>query len=711
MLAFQALVCLGALAITASLPEPGALKIPLMLLGMLGLMPLLAARFRSGTHLLPALLLFTFLYVRLTPGPGQHAAALTLLACASAFLLGISRIPLAGVKLLIPLVLACTARGALDLFTLTHLGGEAPLGHAITSFFGDKHAAGGVLVLGAFLHFHLMEKGGPHKPVQVLLYTSSVITLLAMVLSDSRVAQGAFLLCLLPLLFLTLRLDGREPAPERLAWIAGITLCLGLAWINLPELHHRRVAEVFSPSHPGGIHVGWTAAIGIVEDTPLAGSGVGAFRYASVGHLGGWTDPGEPGALPVLAHARNHWLQAAAEAGLFAVSLEAFLLLIALLGMAIVYFRETTLQAKYAFFSLAALGLMGLFTSVLDTAPLNVAYWGLLGYGWSFAAQAMPRWLMPHRKRAGILNGGGGGGESPRGPLGDPRGRDRLAGTATALVLAILAGWHLFQRAKEIQSLRIFGEAQSLAQSSPRRSTDLLAESLAWDGRNVEANYSYARVLAFFRRGEEALKRVEYVQGLAPDWRFEAQALGDIYMSLGRPDLAAAEAARLLAVHPYLLQALELRVEALRTAGRCEALDSFRVGAASLASVYAMPRSRDYTIQSLDSLFMADRDINFLQRWFAGPSLRRTFVERKLMAYNRGFQHHSRARFLREARCPEPSPPDRGEEAPEGFAPSQTPAGLTPEGEPEPLRWDAPRPPKPAAPKKPGKRRRHKNLA
>lgn len=702
--AFQAMVCLGALAITSSLPEPGALKTPIMLLGMIGLLPLLPRRFRSGTHLLPALLLFAFLYVRLTPGPGHHAAALSLLGCAAAFLLGIASIPLAGVKLLIPLALLCVARGAMDLFTLDHLGGEPPAGHAVTAFFGDKHVAAGVLVLGAFLHFHLMEKRGPRQPVHVLLYSSGLLVLLALVLSGSRVAQGAFLACLLPLLFLTLRLDGREPAPERLAWIAGLTLCLGLAWINLPELHHRRVAEAFSPAHPGKIHAGWTAAARMVEEAPLAGSGLGAFRYAAVGHLAGRPDPVEPGGVPVLTHAQNHWLEVAAEAGLFALSLEAFLLLIALAGMAVMYFRENSLQAKYGFFSLAALSLMGLGTPVLDTAPLDIAYWGLLGYGWSFAAQAAPGWLMPHREPEGEGEGTGEG-------AGGSRSRDRMVGTVTALVLALLAGWHLFQRAKEIQSLRIFGAAQSLAQVDPRKSTDRLAEALAWDGRNVEANYSYARVLAYFRRGDEAVKRVRYVQELAPDWRSEAEVLGDIYMALGRPDLAAEQAARLLAAHPYHLRALELKAEALATAGRCAALDTFRLDAARLASVYAMPSSRDYTIQSLDSLFMANRDINFLQRWFAGRSLRKKFVERRLLAYNRGFQRHSRARFLGEARCPEPASPAPGHETPEGEGPSQAPAGLTPEGEPEPLRWDAPREPRKPAPKPPGKRRRHRGLA
>ena len=106
--------------------------------------------------------------------------------------------------------------------------------------------------------------------------------------------------------------------------------------------------------------------------------------------------------------------------------------------------------------------------------------------------------------------------------MGDARKRDRLAGAAAALVIALLAGWHLFQRAKEIQSLRLFDEAQALAQSNPGRSTDRLAEALAWDPRNVEANYAYARVLAFFHREEEALMRVEFVQKLAPDWRHEA---------------------------------------------------------------------------------------------------------------------------------------------------------------------------------------------
>lgn len=86
-----------------------------------------------------------------------------------------------------------------------------------------------------------------------------------------------------------------------------------------------------------------------------------------------------------------------------------------------------------------------------------------------------------------------------------------------------------------------------------------------------------------------------------------------------------------------------------------------------------------------------------------------------MLAYNRGFQHFSRAQFVREARCPVP------EEAPahgdgEDY-PWQAPAGLTPDGEPEPKGWDAPKPrldPR-KAPGKPGKKkkrsRRNKALA
>lgn len=687
--ACQAVICVGALAVTRELPDPGALKTPLMLLGITGLLPLLAFRMRMGTHLLPGLLLFAYLYIlRLTPSPNHHATALALLSGAAAFLLGISRVPLASVKLLLPFILLCIGRGLMDLITLNHLGGNAPPGHSVTSFFLDKHAAGGVLILAAFLHFHLMEKGGPQKPVQVLLYTSSLVVMLAIVLSDSRIVQGAFLACFMPLLFLTIRLDGHEPAPERLAWIAGITLCLGLAWINLPELHHRRVAEVFSPSEPGMMNIAWTTALGIVGDAPLAGSGTGGFRYAAVDHMGSWTEPGTGGALPTLTHAHSHFLQVLAEGGAIACALEAFLLFIALLGTALMYFREWKLQAKYAFFSLAALSLIGLFTSALDTAPLSIAYWALVGYGWSFAAEAIPRWLLPYRDR-----------------LANPRRRDRMVGAITAIALTLLIGWHLAQRLKEIHATRIYMEAQAMSQANPRKSTDMLAKALAWDPRNEEANYSYARVLAFFNRGSDALKRVAYVQATAPDWRREAEVLAEIYITMGRHVEGAHQMTLILDVYPHYLAGLEMKAEALKQAGRCETLDSFRLSAVRLGAVYPMPNSRDYTIQSLDSLFTANRDINFLQRWFGGPGLRQNFVERKMIAYNRGFQYHSRSQFLKEARCPVPEdgPPDSGYH--EGW-PLQAPAGITPEGEPEPTRWEIPKPK--TTPKRRRKRRKPK---
>jgi hypothetical protein len=244
----------------------------------------------------------------------------------------------------------------------------------------------------------------------------------------------------------------------------------------------------------------------------------------------------------------------------------------------------------------------------------------------------------------------------------EPRGRDRAVGVAASLVLGGLILWHLGHRAKELRSIRLYLEAQSLAASKPKESTDRLAEALRWDPMNVQANYGYARVLAFFRREEEALKRVEYVQSFAPDGRMEAEVLGEVYEALRRPEAAARQAARLLARYPYNLAAQEKLAGYLRLAGRCKSLDSFRLEAARLAAAYPMPHSRDYTILGLDSLFMSNREINFLQRWFAGRWLRKSFVERRQYEYNRYFQYHSRASRLREARCPEPGEFDREEE-------------------------------------------------
>jgi len=506
---------------------------------------------------------------------------------------------------------------------------------------------------------------------------SCFAVLLALVLCDSRVAQGAFLACFLPLRFLAIRLDGKEPGVERIAWVAGATLCLGLAWINLPERQLQRAAESLAPSMRASTErIAWTAALGAAGEAPLAGKGVGTFRWASAPYLDGRADPGE---LPVLRHAGSHFLEALAEGGAIGCALEIFLLAIALAGMAVLYFREWSLQAKYGFFALAALTLLGLHTSALDTAPLNVAYWALIGYGWSFAAQAFPRWLMPYR------------------PSGGAGRRDRIAGAVAASALACLASWHLLQRAKEFQGQRLLGEAQALAEVNPRVSADRLAEALAWDPRNEDANYSYARVLAFFRRREEAERRVAYIQAMAPDWRRGAQVLGEVYQATGDPGRAAAQAERLLAAYPHNLDALELLSEALLAARRCGALDSFRLEAARLGTVFPLPAAREYTIHGLDSLFQADRGINFLQRWFAGPAHRQRFVERRLLEYGRGFRTHNRAMSLQDARCPAPEETRPGETGdPPGW---EAPGGLSPDDWHEPMDWTRPRP-KPPGPKR-----------
>mgnify|MGYP001764618565 CR=1 FL=1 len=58
VLCFQAIVCAGALAITRALPDPAALKTPIMLVGILGLLPALAWRMKAaglkyGSHSWP----------------------------------------------------------------------------------------------------------------------------------------------------------------------------------------------------------------------------------------------------------------------------------------------------------------------------------------------------------------------------------------------------------------------------------------------------------------------------------------------------------------------------------------------------------------------------------------------------------------------------------------------------------------------------------
>jgi tetratricopeptide (TPR) repeat protein len=603
-----------------------------MVLGMAVLALLYLPRLRASRALVPFLGFWLLAYFRLSRQAVFQEAAVAQVGLLLAFLLGFLRAPLAQKWLMPPLVLLCVLRGFLDMLTLSHLG-DGPAGalgrldtaaaYYATSFFADKQLFGAMLILGAFLHFYLMEKNrDPNRPVQVLLYSSSLLVLLTLLLVDSRLAQGAFFACFLPLLFLSVKLDGREPRPERLAWITGITLSLGLAWINLPEIQMKKMAAALAPSSPGFLPWAWASAWRTWMAQPFFGGGIGGFRFASVPYQGPWPAQASSGDLPILFHAQNHFLEGLAEGGAVYLTLELMLLLGAAYGLARAYYREWRLEAKYAFFSLAALCLMGCFSPVLEQAPARAAYWALIGYGWSFLASGLPSRRIPLPART-------------------------LAGGA----LAALACLHLYLRMPELLSEHWTLAAEAIEESDGRGFTDLLVKALHLNPANEEANYGYARVLTAFRREEEAVKRVEYIQGFAPDPKRRDQSLARLYSTLERYDSSAKYARSMLEWYPGHLPAMEILMEAYAHQGRCREMDSLRAAALAFEDRYPPPPSREYTASGLDSLFGTNRDVLFVQRWFGGRALRRRFVESRLEAYNRLERDHDRLLFLKEARC------------------------------------------------------------
>ncbi len=633
ILCLLALVWGGALAVTGGLSHPADLKAPLMVAGMGGLMLLYLPRLALSRALVPFLIFWMFAYFRLTRLTVFQEAAVLQVGVLLAFLLGFVRAPLAHKWLLPPLLLLCVARGLIDLVTLAHLGVgplqsdpigfDAATAYTVTSFFADKHLFGAVLILGAFLHFYLMEKGDPHKPVQVLLYTSSLMVLLSILVVDSRLVMGVFFVCFLPLLFLSVKLDGREPRLERLAWITGITLSLGVAWINLPEMQLHKMAAALSPSSPGFLPWAWASAWRTWLSAPLLGCGIGGFRFAVVEHQGVWMASASDAGLPVLFHAQNHYLETLAEGGAAYLGLEVLLLSGAGWGFARIYYREWRLEAKYAFFSLAALSMLGMFCPILEMAPARIAYWALIGYGWSFLVAGLP--AQPFSFTAKALAGG---------------------------ALASLVCLHLCLRAPEILSEREYVKAVEAAEGNPKLWTEHLVEALRLNPGNEDANYGYINVLADFRREGDAIKLINYVQTLAPDAKRREETLARVYATLDRYDSSAKYASSLLQWYPNHLPAMEILMEAYSRQGLCLLVDSLRAASLSLESEYPLPPSQDYTISSLDSLFRTNSEVLFLQRWFGGKSLRRKFVERRLYAYNQRFRNHDRMIFLKETRCP-----------------------------------------------------------
>ena len=622
----------GVLTVSSALPRPGDLKSPLMVVGMAGLALLYLPRLRASRALVPFLCFWLLAYFRLSRQAAFQEAAVAQVGVLLAFLLGFMRAPLARKWLVPPLVLLCVLRGLLDMLTLSHLGSgagnppgglDAAASYYATSFFADKHLFGAVLILGAFMHFYLMEKNrDPNRPVQVMLYSSSLLVLLTLLLVDSRLAQGAFFASFLPLLFLSVKLDGREPRLERLAWITGITLSLGLAWINLPEIQMKKMAAALAPSSPGFLPWAWASAWRTWLAAPFSGGGIGGFRFASVPYQGPWPSQAASNDLPVLLHAQNHFLEALAEGGAVYLILELMLVVGAAYGLARTYYREWRLEAKYAFFALIALNLMGCFSPVLEQAPARAAHWALIGYGWSFLAAGAPSRRFPLAARS-------------------------LAGGA----LAALACLHLYLRAPEIISDYWCQKAEALEDRDPKGHTDLLVKSLETNPANEDANYGYIRVLTGFGRSHDAVKRVEFVQGFAPDPKRRDESLARIYAASARHDSSAKYARSMLEWYPGHLPAMEILMDAYTHQGRCREIDSLRAAALTLEDRYPPPSPRDYTASGLDSLFGSNHEMLFVQRWFGGKALRRRFVETRLDAYHRLERDHDRLIFLKEARC------------------------------------------------------------
>ena len=624
------------MAVSSRFTDPGILKTPLMLLGMAGLTLFYLKRLRPSSVLILFLVFWMYGYFRLTRTGNFHEAAVMQVGILCAFLLGYLRAPLAHRHMMPLLILLCVIRGLIDIVTLSHLGeglrvipslGNTASAYNVTSFFLDKNLFGLVLILGAFHHFYLMEKGDPNKPVQVFLYTASLLVLMSILLVDSRLVMGVFFLCFLPLLFLSLKLDGKEPALERLAWITGITLSLGIVWINLPQIQLHKMAAALSLSH-GFLPWTWKAAWHTFLDSPVIGCGIGGFRYSVVPLEGVW--PARAGEmLPILFHANNHFLESMAEGGLIGFGLELLLILGAVFAFGYVYFHEWRLEAKYALISSIALLMMAQFGPFLELAPARFVLWALVGYGWSLFAEIFPR-------------------TEPNAPLS----KTALAMAGSALMT--LACLHLFLRIPDLRADRLFAKALTLSETNTKGFTDLVVESLRLNPSNEEANYGYVGILTEFHRETDAVKWTKQVQSFAPDIRKQSDILARIYSSLYRYDSAAKYASAVLVSSPRFLPALEILSEALKRQGKCAALDSLLEFSADWSEFYPLPIHHDYTIQGMDSLFHSNQEVIFLQRWFGGKGLRKQFAERRLNEYNQQISNYNRVRGLKETRCDEP---------------------------------------------------------
>jgi len=635
----MAIAALGALLILPGSQNPSEWKPAVMAVG-LGLWAFTVKPPRQIN--LQVLLVWGYLLFLLL-GRGNHPRVawemgLTL-ACAFAFYLGWSQIRLPRLALSL-VVWASIVWAVIDLLSLPLLSAWFSAHDAVASFFQNRHAFAGLMLVAAFAHFYLIEKASPH--LSVWLWTSTLGVLIALLLSDSRSAQGIFFVLFFPMVFLSLRLDFREPHPERLVWVAGITLCVGMVWLNLPDRQLHAAARVFTED-PGEVWQERQAAWLGFSASPWLGHGSGSYPWVARSFLprlaeGGvnpsvtddslWNqlDPGLDQAVTFadmtlnaqsLPTAESHPLQILAEKGLIGLGMELAILALALFGL----FRNTLKQGhahtRFAGFALAGLYAHGLFTPALESAPLRVLLFGLLGFGAS---------LWPGKSLH---------------PTPKPGYRALpLAWMIRGLAFFLLS-YALSLCYQVWKSESAFREALKHT-GDPRRFTEEVTRSLLVFPRHVEANYAYAQILASFNQQDEALKRLDHLSRFAPDPPRQDLARASVLATTGNPEEAAAVLAPWLHRRHPPLAALEMSLDMYAQTGNCRAMGRLQADSSRFLREYPRPDPEKFTAAALQREFLAGEEVNFLQLWFGGRTLRQRYMNKRLEAYHAMLNAHER---------------------------------------------------------------------
>ncbi len=657
---------LGVLCLWPGLSDPGQWKAPLLALG-LGLWACAISSPKRISLQIPlaAALFFLSLLWRQTHPQAPWSTGLTL-ACAFAFYLGWARVRLPGWAL-VGILWVSILYGIGDLLALW----PAPIHHdALVSLFANRHAFAGLLLAGLFAHFFWLENeayrfrfwAAPAKPGVALaaspgaemprrhralwLGASTLMVILALLLTDSRSAQGSLFLLLLPMMFMAVRLDFEEPPPERLLWVAGATLLAGLVWLNLPDRQWRATAHTFTEDPVISMQereVAWQAFL----QAKWLGHGSGAYPWAAREQLPHFSQGGqqtdfadsawnqlEPlfdqtqtqadlalsAAHPILAN--SHVLQVLAENGFVGLLLEGALLALALLALFRRALREGHVESRYAAFALLALILHGLFTPALESPPLRVLYFGLIGYGASawpgkeFWREAFSPWQIA---------------------------------SARLFVLALLT-YGAFGIYGQVQSEKLFRQAVQLSEN-PRELTNAVVATLEQNPLHVEANYAYAQVLAGFRRQAEALARLDLLADFAPDPPRQDLARASVLAQTGSTKEATALLAPWLHRRHPPLPTLEFSADLYAATNECESLGRLIADSTRLRSAYPQPDAARFTVSVLQQEFLVGEEVNFLQRWFGGKALRRHFMERRLASYQQALDARSRLEAVLRLGC------------------------------------------------------------